>query len=228
MAHWWDISLDTANEFYTWGWRASMFGALITFFGVAFLYWGTRVRDHDVERNVATLNLEAGSARERAGKLEERAGQLEKDAEILKRDNLELEGYIAPRRMTVRELATMDANLAPFAGKTVRLRSYVLDAESMIFSFQFSDALLKARIRMFDRRMSEQGFTNLTLGVWITGSDEKLVSALLASIPKHIDFARGAVDTSGPGMKVVVPQDSEPVDAEIFIGVKSPNPPKMR
>jgi hypothetical protein len=34
----WKNSLETANEFYTWGWRASMFGALITFFGIAFLY----------------------------------------------------------------------------------------------------------------------------------------------------------------------------------------------
>lgn len=40
-----------------------MFGALITFFGVAFLYWGTRVRDHDFEAQVALLNLEAAQAR---------------------------------------------------------------------------------------------------------------------------------------------------------------------
>jgi hypothetical protein len=51
------------------------------FFGVAFLYWGTRVRDHDFEHNIATLNVEAGGARERAGKLEERAAGLEKEAE---------------------------------------------------------------------------------------------------------------------------------------------------
>jgi hypothetical protein len=83
----WNISLETANEFYTWGWRASMFGALITFFGVAFLYWGTRVRDHDFEHNIATLNVEAGGARERAGKLEERAAGLEKEAEQAREGN---------------------------------------------------------------------------------------------------------------------------------------------
>ncbi len=32
----WNISLETANEFYTWGWRASMFGALITFLALHF------------------------------------------------------------------------------------------------------------------------------------------------------------------------------------------------
>ena len=33
-----DISLDLANSFYSWGWRASMFGALITFFESPFCF----------------------------------------------------------------------------------------------------------------------------------------------------------------------------------------------
>jgi hypothetical protein len=75
-----DISLDRANQFYTWGWRASVVGAVVTALGLGFLYWGTRVRDREFDERIAHLNLEAGNARERAGKLEERAASLERDA----------------------------------------------------------------------------------------------------------------------------------------------------
>jgi uncharacterized protein (DUF486 family) len=36
-----DVSLETANKFYTFGWAASLSGAAITFAGVIFLMWGT-------------------------------------------------------------------------------------------------------------------------------------------------------------------------------------------
>jgi hypothetical protein len=75
MALFMDVSLDTANELYAWGWRLSLGGAVVTALGVAMLMLGTRVRDHDFEHQVANLNLEAGQARERAGKLEEKAAE---------------------------------------------------------------------------------------------------------------------------------------------------------
>src|SRR6266851_5952402 len=79
----WTISLETANEFYTWGWRASMFGALVTFFGVAFLFWGTRVRDHDFESQIANLHTTAADS-------EERSRLLGKETESLRQTNLQL------------------------------------------------------------------------------------------------------------------------------------------
>jgi hypothetical protein len=97
IAEFFDISIDRANQFYTWGWRASVLGAVITMCGVGFLWLGTRVRDINFERSMATLNSEAGAARERAGQFEERAAGLEKNAEELRRQNLELESAVAPR-----------------------------------------------------------------------------------------------------------------------------------
>ena len=59
----------------------------------------SRVRDHDFEGSMATLNYEAGTARERAGKLEERAADLEEEAQTLRlqveREKIER----LPRRM---------------------------------------------------------------------------------------------------------------------------------
>jgi hypothetical protein len=85
------ISLETANKFYAWGWRASLAGAVVTAVGVVFLFWGTRVRDRNFEAQVGALNREAGEARERAGKLEERSAGLEKETETIRSANLGLQ-----------------------------------------------------------------------------------------------------------------------------------------
>jgi hypothetical protein len=58
----WEISLETANRIYAWGWRLSVGGAVVTAIGVLLLMWGTRVRDHDFETQVATLHGRAADA----------------------------------------------------------------------------------------------------------------------------------------------------------------------
>jgi hypothetical protein len=92
------ISLETANKFYAWGWRASLAGAVVTAIGVVFLFWGTRVRDRDFEAQVGALNREAGEARERAGKLEERSAGLEKETETIRAANLGLQRSLEQER----------------------------------------------------------------------------------------------------------------------------------
>src|ERR1700693_2601142 len=62
--HYFDISLERANQFYTWGWRLSVSAALVTLLGVALLWWGTRIRDRDSEQKIASLNLEAAQLRQ--------------------------------------------------------------------------------------------------------------------------------------------------------------------
>lgn len=95
-----DISLETANRFYAWGWKASIIGAAVTFIGVFLLMWGTSVRDHNSEATMTALNVEAGEARERAGKLEERAANLE-------RQNIDLRQKFANRRITNEQHKTL-------------------------------------------------------------------------------------------------------------------------
>ena len=52
-----EISLETANKFYSWGWRASIAGAVITAIGLILLMYGTRVRDRDMESQLSRANL---------------------------------------------------------------------------------------------------------------------------------------------------------------------------
>ena len=73
-----DISLVTANKFYLFAWIASIVGAAVTLIGVLFLMWGTRVRDHDSESQVAELYLAAAKSNERAAEAELKLEQLRK------------------------------------------------------------------------------------------------------------------------------------------------------
>jgi hypothetical protein len=73
-----DISLEAANQFYTWGWKASFAGAVVTLLGVTLLFWGTRVRDRDFETQMGALNHDAASLHERAAQAELRVAELQK------------------------------------------------------------------------------------------------------------------------------------------------------
>ena len=54
-----EISLERANQFYAWGWRLSVVGAVVTMLGIAALWLGTRVRDHDFESKISLTTLSA-------------------------------------------------------------------------------------------------------------------------------------------------------------------------
>jgi hypothetical protein len=130
-----DISLHRANQFYTWGWRLSAFGAAITVIGVVLLWWGTRVRDHEFETQMTSLNVEAGQARERAGKLEERAAGLERDAARLR---LELDREIQKRAPRFLMEDQKSAMLAELRGRIQEIAIVVQnDLEAQAFSVQF-------------------------------------------------------------------------------------------
>jgi hypothetical protein len=61
------IPLDLGNTFYTWGWRASIAGGIVTAIALVCLFLGTRVRDLAAER--AVTQLRSDLARERAERL---------------------------------------------------------------------------------------------------------------------------------------------------------------
>jgi hypothetical protein len=76
-----DISLGRANQFYAWGWRASVIGAVITMCGVGLLWLGTRVRDRDFDENIAALHDRASTSDERSKLLEQSNLTLQKEVE---------------------------------------------------------------------------------------------------------------------------------------------------
>lgn len=121
-----DISLDTANELYSWGWRVSLGGAVVTAIGVSLLMWGTRVRDSDFEENIA--------------KLHERAATSEERGHVLEKENLEMRAAmsrVVPRVLSRQFVSLLEGKPKSFA-EIVFLGS---DQDSHSLSLQLEIAL---------------------------------------------------------------------------------------
>jgi hypothetical protein len=104
--------------------------------------WGTRVRDHDFERQMSLLNSEAGAARERAGELEERAEKLAKEAEQARLEQEKLKQQLAWRRLTKDQFDTLVTKLQANPGQISI--SYLSDPESSVFGREIVTAFRNA------------------------------------------------------------------------------------
>ena len=114
------ISLETANKFYTWGWRASLAGAVVTAIGVIFLFWGTHRRDQDFDLQIASLNHETA---------------------LLQKSNLELKKNVVGRQISDEQhdqvlAATKDKKLPELVTYIVRDPEAKLYGVSLAFLFQ--------------------------------------------------------------------------------------------
>lgn len=159
-----DVSLDTANEFYSWGWRASVAGALLTSFGVGFLFWGTRIRDRDFEIQVSTLNSEAGAARERASKLGERAAGLEKQAADARLETERLKSMVVWRQIDRSSAQTLKEELSASPSKVTILYT-MSDPEASALAIQIAKIFQSAQWKIAMAALSINGRLFFDLGV---------------------------------------------------------------
>ena len=126
-----DISLDTANQFYAWGWRASIFGALVTFFGVAFLYWGTHVRDQNFDASVA-------ASRERTAELQKSNTELELRLEQERKSRLDMLRQLSPRDFSKEGMETLIGGLKGLKERLPSLTIFALANDDEVQSYLFS------------------------------------------------------------------------------------------
>lgn len=117
-----DISMETANIFYKWGWKASLLGAVITLISVSLLMMGTIVRDHEFKAKMSQLNTDAAKANERAA-------QLENDAAKAKEKTARLEVEAAKTKEAV---AQADARAAEANKKAEEERVERLKLEAKV------------------------------------------------------------------------------------------------
>lgn len=171
-----DISLETANKFYTFGWKASIAGAAITFVGVSLLMWGTRVRDKDFESTISQLYVDAAKANERAA-------QLENDAAQAKLEVAKINERIAPR-----QLKSTPFVAALNAGPTGKAEILYLndDFEAMEFAQQIGIALEAAHWQVLSRQPipANRGNSPSTMSVGGQPSGVTIVSTLAGIDPK--------------------------------------------
>jgi len=138
-----DVSLDTANKFYAWGWRGSIIGAIVTAIAVVFLMWGTHIRDKEGERQIAAANTAAGNANERAANLEVKAAGLEKEAADAKLEQEKLKAQLAWRLISPAIASKLERVLSVDPG-SVNLRYTDGDPEALYLAIQFSQIFAKA------------------------------------------------------------------------------------
>lgn len=104
--------------------------------------------------NSASAQKEASAANERASQNEKEAAQLSKQAEAEKIERLRLEQQVSPRILTIVQQQQISLDLQRFAGHTVVVSSYGLDAEGFLVATQVISALKAANISVIDRRAS--------------------------------------------------------------------------
>jgi hypothetical protein len=176
-----DLSLDTANRFYTFGWYGSLVGAAITLTAVMFLMWGTRIRDHDFESQMTNLNLAAAQARENAANLEARAAGLENDAskanERAAELELALEREIAarmPRTISPEQRALIVELLSPDRiEKGQVLINPAMDGEAWQFGAQILSVLKEAGFPASEIPFGERALAFSIPGAFIQIKDLK-------------------------------------------------------
>jgi hypothetical protein len=131
-----------------------------------------------------------------------------------------LNAEVAPRRLQSDQQDAIGKELVSFAGKSVFISSYVLDAEGAVLGFQITDALKKARLSTnSEGLMTIQSGGRIALGVHVTGKDDLLVKALLRALGRY-QIVSPQEPMTGGFITLNAPPVVTPPDAVVFVGVK--------
>ena len=125
-----------------------------------------------------------------------------------------LETKLAPRRLSHDEIEGLKVAAKPFKDQAISIWSYGVDLEAGMLARQIRDALQWAGLPVVDSIGHMVTSWNPRVGVIITGSNDKLVEALLAAL-KPVSPVRVSLDPERA--KTAIP-------AEIFVGVKPISP----
>jgi uncharacterized protein YigA (DUF484 family) len=222
-----DLSVETGNSLYMWGWRLSLFGAAVTLIGVGLLMWGTRVRDRDFESRVSASTVAAAQANERAETLanqteaikadtakanataaqaNERAAGLTKAAAeaqlALERERIErlkLEARIAPRRITQEQRQAIAGVLAS-AQKPIVIEATLLgDQEAELYGEALLSALQAAGAATRANRSGYMSPPQYGVQLTLDASDAKAlaVRAALEAAGIHCQVSVGVAPVPG-------------------------------
>ncbi len=206
-----DISLVTANKFYTYGWIASCSGALITLIGVILLMWGTRVRDTHFELNIASLHDRAASSEERSKELEKGNLLLQHEVEREKTERLKLEERVKPRSLSDAQEKIISEMLVSAPRGPVFVVPKWLDPEAEFFGKQIEGLLKNLGFSIIQMTGDNKPLSYEKLGTFLVIRDKN-------NQPPHLKPIYEAFRAAG--IELVVYDDQYVPDAgSVFIGV---------
>ncbi len=185
---WFDISLETANEFYSWGWRGSIIGAVITAISVIFLMWGTRIRDFEAEQQMKLANYGVEQANLRASSLEETAKNAQEEQKNLRNSNIKLQEQVdnlrKPRRISEIAVTRLKKILINSGAHSFQLIYVGMDPEAQSLAEQLNSIFISAGWSLIGQVQPQIDLTGpLPVGVQFgVKSQQDLPSALIPFI----------------------------------------------
>jgi hypothetical protein len=223
-----DLSLETADKFYSWGWRLSIAGAGITALGVLLLMWGTRIKDQDFEEQVAILHSRAATSEERAAGLEKEAAELRLSPRGAGSDHQENHSQVGTRLVTAEQRSCLLGRLGEF--KTPVTLRFEPDQEAAEYAASIRDVFAKAGVPVTFASALKSTFTGTRLAMTIPpGSGDTLPAAVqMATILQRCGvfleppipwqrFPRSAGE-----VHAAASPSTRPDEVLLFIGAKSP------
>jgi hypothetical protein len=136
------------------------------------------------DQEVARLNVEAGTARQKAADAEKEAADAQKQAAEIQRENLLLTAQIQPRRLTAAQKSKL-RKLLENNPTPIVVVSRLLDKESSDFADDFASALDEAHwksMRVGNRLSSKYGVSIGTVAEMSNAPQTKLLSDALRAI----------------------------------------------
>ena len=211
-----DFSLERANQFYTWGWRLSVVGAVVTMLGIAALWLGTRVRDHDVESKISETTLAA---------------------EHLHKDNLTLQTNLEKERIARLQLEGktegfgLDIAKANERAEQAKARSAEANEKAAAINeralnLESSNLALRSQVATLETRAESEGKQVAILQTETADAKRRQAEAeiKLAQVKKRleprgtpVELIAGILRTAPPAKVIIVRQKGDR-DAALFAG----------
>jgi hypothetical protein len=220
-----DLSLETADKFSSWGLRLSLCGAVVTALGVFLLMWGTRIKDQDFDEQIAILHSRAATSEERAAVLEKEAAELRLGGgQSARKDEHAQSGA---RQLTAEQRNCLAGRLAEFKSP-VALR-FEQDQEAAEYAASLRDVLLKGGVPVSFTSAAKSAFTGVRLAMTnAEGGDPQPASSQMLSILQYCGIAldppipwQQFPRAAGDQHNAVTPS-AHPDQVLLFVGAKPP------
>jgi hypothetical protein len=150
------------------------------------------------------------------------------EAERLRAENLKLEATIAPRRLDAEQQKKIADNCGRLknlsTGKRIKVVSYTLDSEGLVFAEQIVNVLRASGLTVDDDAMSVTPSQTIIFGIDVFGSDSELAKAVATAIGssgKPIAVSFTVTDPTTGSVRFEYPHP--PDQATILVGLKPPD-----
>jgi hypothetical protein len=182
---------------------------VITLLGIASLWKGTRVRDHDFEENIANLHQSAAKSEERSKELEQSNLMLQRDIERERTERVRLDEKFSARRFNAEQRAIVLTAFKDMRGRRAYMRC-IDEAEACLAAQNFALVLREAGLDVPE--VEGVGLTvPATIGIEVydpTGDQGLFAQTLLSVLPdsrfRPTPFVIGgqALDPANPAIVV--------------------------